>query len=259
MRFPAGVNLVVLQVGVKLLFFHFITATHSSPLLFREHDELSGDDLSVSTEASAHSSAAELFPQELNISPSAQDLVTKMLQPDPARRIIAKEALKHEWVVKHAEETLKLTRSASRLSLTNSSDSPSPTMKRTLSYAETETLLKIGPAQTVAPPTTSPVHPRSSVHKPSSPLLKISVPVIRTPPVRTSADISLTLASVCSRLAPLVDDHLVRQRGHQCRSKSNTKVCRKRSISPDGKRKRTKIGPVAMGIATSSTMCTCKQ
>ena len=224
----------------------------------REHDDLSGDDLSVSTVGSAHSSAAELFPPELNISPSAQDLVTKMLHPDPARRIIANEALKHEWVLKHAEETLNLTHSASRLSLTNPSDPLSRKMKRTLSYAETETLLKIGPAQTVAPPTTSPVHPRSTLLKPSSPLLKISVPVIRTPPVRTPADISLTLACVCSRLAPLVDDHLVRPRGHHCRSVSpNTKVGRKRSLSPDGKRKRTKIGPVAMGIATSSTMCTC--
>lgn len=245
--YSLGVSLYVMLCGAP---------PASTWSFFRDHDDLSGDDLSVSTEGSAHSSAAELFPSELNISPSAQDLVTKMLHPDPARRINANDALKHEWVVKHAEETLKLTHSASRLSLTNSFDSPSPSMKRTLSHAETETLLKIGPAQTVAPPTTSPVQSRPPVIKPSSPLLKISVPVIRTPTVRTSADISLTLASVCSRLAPLVDDHLVRQRGHQCRSmSSNTK---KRSLSPDGKRKRAKIGPVAMGIATS-TMCTCKQ
>lgn len=248
----------IYSLGVSLYVMLCGAPPASTWSFFREHDDLSGDDLSVSTVGSAHSSAAELFPPKLNISPSAQDLVTKMLHPDPARRIIANEALKHEWVLKHAEETLNLTHSASRLSLTNPSDPLSRKMKRTLSYAETETLLKIGPAQTVAPPTTSPVHPRSTLLKPSSPLLKISVPVIRTPPVRTPADISLTLACVCSRLAPLVDDHLVRPRGHHCRSVSpNTKVGRKRSLSPDGKRKRTKIGPVAMGIATSSTMCTC--
>ena len=36
------------------------------------------------------------------VSSEAKDLVKRMMDPDPKRRLSAKEALQHTWVVKHA-------------------------------------------------------------------------------------------------------------------------------------------------------------
>ena len=88
-----------------------------------------------------------------------------------------------------------VTHVTSKLSLSSSSDNIRP---RTMSFAETESFLRIGPALPVIPPS-------------NSPTLNM-----------TKTAISLTLADVCNKLAPLVDEQrLHKQRKHRHRSHSN--------------------------------------
>ena len=51
----------------------------------------------------ANKGAVVEFPESDwgSISPEATDLLRKMVSPDPSERITAKEALQHEWIVKH--------------------------------------------------------------------------------------------------------------------------------------------------------------
>mmetsp|Transcript_28541 Transcript_28541/g.60839 ORF Transcript_28541/g.60839 Transcript_28541/m.60839 type:complete len:610 (-) Transcript_28541:201-2030(-) len=199
--------------------------------------------VSEDSSQSSQSSISDLFPSELKVSPLAQDLISKMIHPDPEKRIIASEALKHGWIIKHSvqEETEKIIHVTSKLSLCSSSDNI--VRPRTLSFAETESFLRIGPALAVIPPSNSPIIQLTKAghigHTPE-------VCMTPTSPNPGAATISLTLADVCSKLAPLVDEQLLQmQRKHRHRSHSHAdKLCflssRKHSRSGGGGEKQSK-------------------
>ncbi|KAL7547227.1 hypothetical protein ACHAWF_010549 [Thalassiosira exigua] len=181
-------------------------------------DEESSCVASVSEEStqSSHCSRSELFPSELKISPLAQDLIVKMIHPDPEKRIVASDALKHEWITKHSvqKDTQNVTRAASKLSLSSCNSNARP---RALSFAETESFLRIGPALPVVPPSNSPFHNKAS----EVASLGQMPDACHTPP-RPAPDlgaaIGLTLMDVCNKLAPLVDEqqlHKHRKRWHR--------------------------------------------
>jgi len=222
----------------------------SSTSFFRSEDaDLTDEDsscmASISDEStqSSHCSTSGIFPSELNISSLAKDLISKMIHPDPEKRIAASEALKHEWIIKHSahEETEAMTHVTSKLSL-SSSDSAMP---RTLSFAETESFLRIGPALPVVPPSNSPAAKMIKVGS-----FDVTPEFCRTPTSPTpnpKAAISLALADVCAKLAPLVDEQrLHKQRNHRHLSHHIEKIrFRKRarsSGSGDQQSKRKRVG-----------------
>lgn len=142
-------------------------------------------------------SKAGLFPPEFNVSPLAQDFVCKLIHPDPLRRITASNALKHKWITQYAvgsgEKKPRVQYDAS---------SVAPKLKsgrlRTLSIEEAETLIKLpiqGSPYEIAPPVFPPTN---------SP--KVS-------PVPTPPPVSETLANVCSKLVPFLEE----QRHHKHR------------------------------------------
>eukprot|EP00804_Cyclotella_cryptica_P007057 CCRYP_014492-RA/>CCRYP_014492-RA protein AED:0.48 eAED:0.42 QI:0/-1/0/1/-1/1/1/0/588 len=166
-----------------------------------------GESSSSDSEESAPctpTSKADLFPSELNVSPLAQDFVCNLIHPDPARRITASNALKHKWITQYAIDsgdarTMVHDDVSAALSTSKTGRS------RTLSVEEAEALLRLpiqGSLYEIAPPVIPPTNsPKAS-----------SVP---TPP-----PVSVTLASVCSKLVPLVDE----QRHHKHRRlKSSSK------------------------------------
>jgi serine/threonine protein kinase len=126
---------------------------------------------------------ADLFPQELNISPLAQDFVCKLIHPDPDRRITASDALKHQWITKYTDDKASVCEAASE-------SSPFSTT-RSMSIAEAEALLKLpiqGSLFEIAPPVLPPSN---------SPKLS---------PLPTPPPVNVTLANVCSKLVPLLDE-----------------------------------------------------
>ncbi|KAL7534253.1 hypothetical protein ACHAXR_005759 [Thalassiosira sp. AJA248-18] len=211
--YSLGVTLYVMLCG----------SPPSSTSFFKSEDaDFSDEDsscmVSVSEEStqSSHCSASDLFPSELSISSVAQDLISKMMHPDPDKRITASDALKHEWINKQMElDSNCVSKSVSKLSLSSSSENVRP---RTLSFAETESFLRIGPALPVVPPSNSPslkiTKARHVIHSPDVP----TTPTSPTP----QAAISLTLTDVCNKLAPLVDEQmLIQQRKSRHRSLSH--------------------------------------
>jgi len=204
----------------------------SSTSSFFSHEDFSDEEASTSSVSESSVYHSQLFPSELKISSSAQDLIIKMIHPDPSKRILARDALNHEWVVQHEEETRKVTPRAPKLSLQPSCDSFTSVTKGNLSFGENKTFLRIGPVPPVKPLNTSPV-------------LKITVPQVRKPPVMK--DTGLTLADVCSKLAPLVEERfLSKQRKHQRLSHSFSRKrshnsSSSRSSSPSKKCKNTRF------------------
>lgn len=221
----------IYSLGVTLYVMLCGTPPSSTSFFKTEDADLSDEDstcmASVSDESSESSqcSGSELFPSDLKISSLAIDLISKMIHPDPDKRIVASEALKHQWVLNNSiqEETHKMTHIASKMSLCASSSSESLSRKRTLSFAQTESILRIGPALPVVPPSNSPTLKLSELglvsHTPPN--------VCNSPASPNPEDISLTLADVCNKLAPLVDEHQLRkQRKHRHRSHSHgDKAC----------------------------------
>lgn len=175
------------------------------------------EDISHSSECS---SSSELFPSELRISPLAQDLISKMIHPVPEKRIVASEALKHQWIISHSvhEDTEKVMRVTSRLSLCSSSESLRP---RTLSRAESESILRIGPALSVIPPSNSPM-PMVTKVPCAGQTPDASVTPMPFTPNRNATAIGLTLADVCSKLAPLVNE--LQQQRKRRRSHSHGEI-----------------------------------
>mmetsp|Transcript_5501 Transcript_5501/g.11043 ORF Transcript_5501/g.11043 Transcript_5501/m.11043 type:complete len:653 (+) Transcript_5501:344-2302(+) len=163
------------------------------------------------------SNRSDLFPPELNISSQAQELICKMINPDPGMRITASEALSHEWITQreHPVEKKRPT-------------SPSYTRRRGLSIAETETLLRKpiqGSVDEIAPPVIPPSNsPASRGAKITQP---IEVPTPPNVPAMAQASVSVTLADVCSKLEPLAHklNHHVRRRKHQRRTNLPSDVC----------------------------------
>lgn len=145
----------------------------------------------------------DLFPPELNISPTAQDFICQLIHPDPARRITASNALKHEWITQYdnndSMDDLKVREEAF-----NSPNSKTG-RSRALSVEQAEAMFKMpiqGSLYEIAPPVFPPTN---------SPKLS---------PVPTPPPVSVTLASVCNKLVPFLDE----QRHHKHRRhKSSSK------------------------------------
>jgi len=166
-----------------------------------------GESSSSDSEQSAPctpTSKVGLFPPEFNVSPLAQDFVCKLIHPDPVRRITASNALKHKWITQYAVgsgDTKPRVQYDASVVVPNSKSGRS----RTLSIEEAETLLKLpiqGSLYEIAPP----VFPPTNSPKMSS---------VPTPP-----PVSETLASVCSKLVPFLDEQ--RHHTHR-RHKSSSK------------------------------------
>ena len=229
----------IYSLGVTLYVMLCGTPPSSTSSLFKTDDiYLSDEDssclISVSEESTQSSqTSSELFPSELKISPSVQDLIAKMIHPNPNERIIASEALKHEWITKHSvqedvqmADTQMVTHVTSKLSLSSSSDNVRP---RTLSFAESESFLRIGPPLPVYPPSNSPT-PNSP-----TPILQHTVKMAKIEndwheecTSNPEASISLTLADVCNKLAPLVEEqrlHRQKKRRHRSHSHGDKKSC----------------------------------
>lgn len=70
-------------------------------------DEISSTDTDQDTFNSSAYSPPIDFPNKTwhHISPSAKNLVRKMLHPNPSKRIKASDALKHEWILLHLNDT----------------------------------------------------------------------------------------------------------------------------------------------------------
>jgi len=208
--YSLGITLYVLLCGTP----------PSSTSFFKSEDAdfSDGDSSCVASvcEESSHSSecssSSELFPSELQISPLAQDLISKMIHPDPEKRIIASDALEHQWIINHSlqGDTEKVIHVASRLSLSSSSEI---LRTRTLSRAESESILRIGPATSVIPPSNSPIPMLTKVLR-SDQTPDASMTSMPFAPNTNATAIGLTLADVCNKLAPLVNE-LQQQKKHR--------------------------------------------
>ena len=145
---------------------------------------------------------ADLFPPELHISPLAQDFICKLIHPDPDQRITAADGLNHQWITQYADAKPP----------TNKAQIESPRLSKTrsLSVAEAEALLKLpiqGSLYEIAPPVQAPA---------TSPKLS---------PLPTPPPVSVTLANVCSKLVPLLDDqtHRGRHRIHKASPRKHSR------------------------------------
>ena len=206
--YSLGVTLYVMLCGTP--------PTHTPSFFKSEDDDLSDEESScmASISEESHSSqGSELFPPELNIPTQARDLITKMIHHDPDKRITASEALTHEWIAKQMDVESKPL-CLSKLSLSPSNENFRP---RTLSFAETESFLRIGPVLPVVPPSNSPtLKIRDLGQFMCSPEDVPTTPASPTP--NHEAIVSVTLADVCNKLAPLVDEqrlHKQRKRRHR--------------------------------------------
>lgn len=191
--YSLGVTLYVMLVGAPPSTSTFSFDTDSD---FSDEDS-STSDSEQSAPSSQSLSRTKLFPPQMNISSSAQELITSMMHPDANKRISASAALKHEWILNHSasDEDIKMTTidMSSKLSISLPTTNRSP-----LTATESEAFLRV-PSQ-VFPPSNSPT-------------------------VKDFADSSVTstLTDVCSKLMPIANGHgqqKKKRNRHRCRSRS---------------------------------------
>jgi serine/threonine protein kinase len=183
--YSLGVTLYVMLCGTPPSVSHFNHSLYKIEDESRSHSCTTEDSTCDSEESGPATPTAksDLFPSELNISPLAQDFVCKLIHPDPDQRIKAADALKHEWITQYADDKTS--------ALDAATESSTLSKTRSLSTAEAEALLKLpiqGSMYEIAPPVLPPAN---------SPKLS---------PVPTPPPVSVTLASVCSKLAPILEE-----------------------------------------------------
>ena len=176
--YSLGVTLYVMLVGCPPSTSTFSFDTDSD---FSDEDSSATSDSEQSAPSSQLSSRTKLFPPEMNVSPSAQELITSMIHPDATKRISASAALKHEWILNHSASQEDVEMATMDMSSKLSISLPS-TNRSALTTTETEAFLRL-PFQ-VFPPSNSPA-------------------------AKDSADsaVTLTLTDVCSKLVPIANRH----------------------------------------------------
>lgn len=176
--YSLGVTLYVMLVGCPPSTSTFSFDTDSD---FSDEDSSATSDSEQSAPSSQLSSRTKLFPPEMNVSPSAQELITSMIHPDATKRISASAALKHEWILNHSASQEDVEMATMDMSSKLSISLPS-TNRSALTTTETEAFLRL-PFQ-VFPPSNSPT-------------------------AKDSADsaVTLTLTDVCSKLVPIANRH----------------------------------------------------
>lgn len=172
--YSLGITLYVLLVGAPPS-----TSTFSFDADSDLSDESSVGTASEGSAATYQSSRTKLFPPEMNISPSAQELIRSMIHPDAGKRITASAALKHEWILSNSagQEDIEMATSDVKSKLSIS-------LPRNTSV--TDTFLRVpieGSLFEIAPPPTN------------SPTAKAS----------SNSAVTLTLADVCSKLVPIAN------------------------------------------------------
>lgn len=192
--YSLGVTLYVMLVGSPPSTSTFSFDTDSD---FSDEDSSTTSDSDQSAPSSQLSSRTKLFPPEMKISPSAQELIMSMIHPDAAKRITASAALKHEWILNHSagqqDVEMATIDMSSKLSISLPTTNRSP-----LTATETGAFLRV-PIQ-VLPPSNSPT-------------------------AKDSADsaVTLTLTDVCSKLVPIANGHgqqKKKRNRHRSRSRS---------------------------------------
>ena len=202
--YSLGITLYVMLVG---------TPPSTSTFSFDTDSDFSDEDSSTvsGSEQSAPSSQpsrTKLFPPEMNISSSAQELIMSMIHPEAAKRITASAALKHEWILNHSAghedvtEDVEMATSdmSSKLSISL------PLVPSSLTATETDAYLRM----------------------PFPSLYDTAPPPISSPTAKDSADsaVTLTLTDVCSKLAPIANGHGQQNKKrsrHRSRSRSEIK------------------------------------
>jgi len=133
---------------------------------------------------------ADLFPTELNISPLAQDFVCKLINPNHEQRIIASDALQHEWITQfEGDEVCNVASVASPLSTA-----------RSMSVSEANAFLKM--------PIQGSLHEIAPLVLPPSNSPKLT-------PLPTPTPVSVTLANVCTKLVPYLDGQRDHKKSHR--------------------------------------------
>jgi len=192
--YSLGVTLYVMLVGAPPSTSTFSFDTDSD---FSDEDSSTASDSDRSAPSSQLSSRTKLFPPEMDISLSAEELITSMIHPDATKRISASAALKHEWILNHSasDEDIEMATNdmSSKLSISLPTTNRSP-----LTATETEAFLRV-PLE-VFPPSNSPT-------------------------VKECADsaVTLTLTDVCSKLVPIANGHgqqKKKRNRHRSRSRS---------------------------------------
>lgn len=203
--YSLGVTLYVMLVGAPPSTSTFSFDTDSD---FSDEDS-STSDSEQSAPSSQLSSRTKLFPLQMNISLSAQELITSMMHPDATKRISASAALKHEWILKHSanDEDIEMATidMSSKLMISLPTTNRSPQTAAT----ETEAFLRV-PSQ-VFPPSNSPT----------------------VKDVSDSA-VTLTLTDVCSKLVPIANGHgqqKKKRNRHRSRSEIQFPSSKTRNIS----------------------------
>ncbi len=199
--YSLGITLYVMLVGAPPSTSTFSFDTDSD---FSDEDSSTASD-SEQSAPSSQSSRTKLFPPEMNISPSAQELIMSMIHPDAAKRITASAALKHAWILNnsdgHEDVEMATTDMSSKLSISI------PLKWPCLSATETEKFLRV-PLQ--------------------GSLFEIAPPPSNSPTAKDIIDsaVTLTLTDVCSKLAPIAKGHGQQKRKrnrHRSRSRSEIK------------------------------------